>query len=179
LNADNGKIYTGVVTMQGPNALNLKGCVAFICQGETWTKVSEPAQTASGGSILVPLQKEGGGLYTVPVIINNSVKLNYTVDSGASSVTVPSDVFSTLSRTGTIQETDFIEPITVTLADGSQKQSFTFRIKSLRVANTVVEDVTGSIGEPHAGLLLGQSFLQRFKSWSIDNARHVLVLEPQ
>jgi uncharacterized protein (DUF2147 family) len=39
LNADDGKIYTGVVTMQGPNALNLKGCVAFICQGETWTKI--------------------------------------------------------------------------------------------------------------------------------------------
>ena len=38
-NADDGKIYTGVVTMQGPNALNLKGCVAFICQGETWTKI--------------------------------------------------------------------------------------------------------------------------------------------
>ena len=38
-NADNGKIYTGVVTMQGPNALNLKGCVTFICQGETWTKI--------------------------------------------------------------------------------------------------------------------------------------------
>jgi uncharacterized protein (DUF2147 family) len=39
LNADDGKVYTGVVTMQGANALNLKGCVAFICQGETWTKV--------------------------------------------------------------------------------------------------------------------------------------------
>ena len=26
-------------------------------------------------------------------------------------------------------------------------------------------------------LLLGQSFLGRFKSWSIDNAKHVLVLE--
>jgi uncharacterized protein (DUF2147 family) len=39
LNADDGKIYAGVVTMQGPNALNLKGCVAFMCQGETWTKI--------------------------------------------------------------------------------------------------------------------------------------------
>jgi predicted aspartyl protease len=26
-------------------------------------------------------------------------------------------------------------------------------------------------------LLLGQSFLQRFKSWSMDNDKHVLVLE--
>ena len=37
--ADDGKIYAGVITMQGPNALNLKGCVAFICQGATWTKI--------------------------------------------------------------------------------------------------------------------------------------------
>ena len=38
LNTDNGKIYAGVVTLEGPNALNLKGCVAFVCEGETWTK---------------------------------------------------------------------------------------------------------------------------------------------
>jgi uncharacterized protein (DUF2147 family) len=39
LNLDNGKTYSGVVTLQGPNALNLKGCVAVFCEGETWTKV--------------------------------------------------------------------------------------------------------------------------------------------
>jgi uncharacterized protein (DUF2147 family) len=39
LNTDDGKIYTGVVTMQGPYALYLKGCFTFICRGETWTKV--------------------------------------------------------------------------------------------------------------------------------------------
>lgn len=40
LEADTGKIYSGVVTMEGPTALNLKGCVAGIfCKGETWTKV--------------------------------------------------------------------------------------------------------------------------------------------
>ena len=39
LNTENGKTYKGVVTMKGPNALRLEGCVAFICQGETWSKV--------------------------------------------------------------------------------------------------------------------------------------------
>jgi uncharacterized protein (DUF2147 family) len=39
LNTDNGKTYAGVITLQGPNALNLKGCVAIFCQSETWTKV--------------------------------------------------------------------------------------------------------------------------------------------
>jgi uncharacterized protein (DUF2147 family) len=39
LNTEDGKTYKGVVTMTGPNALRLEGCVAFICQGETWSKV--------------------------------------------------------------------------------------------------------------------------------------------
>jgi len=39
LNTDNGKTYAGVATLQGPNALHLKGCVAVFCEGETWTKV--------------------------------------------------------------------------------------------------------------------------------------------
>ncbi|MBI3704772.1 MAG: DUF2147 domain-containing protein [Rhizobiales bacterium] len=41
LNTDDGKIYSGVATLEGPTALNLKGCVAggLICRGETWTKV--------------------------------------------------------------------------------------------------------------------------------------------
>jgi len=40
LEADTGKIYSGVVTLEGPRALNLKGCVAAVfCRGETWSKV--------------------------------------------------------------------------------------------------------------------------------------------
>jgi uncharacterized protein (DUF2147 family) len=41
LNTDDGKIYSGVATLESPTALNLKGCVAggLICRGETWTKV--------------------------------------------------------------------------------------------------------------------------------------------
>ena len=39
LNTDNGKTYAGVVTLEGPNALNLKGCITVICQGETWSRV--------------------------------------------------------------------------------------------------------------------------------------------
>lgn len=40
LNLDNGQTYSGVVTLEGPKALNLKGCVlgGVICSGETWVK---------------------------------------------------------------------------------------------------------------------------------------------
>jgi hypothetical protein len=36
-----------------------------------------------------------------------------------------------------------------------------------------------SSGAPFAHLLLGQGFLQRLKSWRIDNATHELVLEQE
>ena len=40
LDASSGKTYAGVVTLEGPSALNLKGCVGgLFCSGETWTKV--------------------------------------------------------------------------------------------------------------------------------------------
>jgi uncharacterized protein (DUF2147 family) len=40
LNTEDGKTYSGVVTLEGPSALNLKGCVAAIfCKGETWQRV--------------------------------------------------------------------------------------------------------------------------------------------
>jgi len=40
LNLEDGKTYSGVVTLEGPKALNLKGCAlaGLICKGETWTK---------------------------------------------------------------------------------------------------------------------------------------------
>ena len=43
--------------------------------------------------------------------------------------------------------------------------------------NRLLESVTGSIASAEADLLLGQSFLRRFNSWSIDNKRQVLLVK--
>jgi hypothetical protein len=50
----------------------------------------------------VPL-KTAGGVFVVPVEINGTVTLDFAIDSGASDVNVPADVFSTLKRAGTIK----------------------------------------------------------------------------
>jgi hypothetical protein len=89
-----------------------------------------------------------------------------------------SDVFSTLKRTGTIRDSDILGQGTYVLADGSKSQSVRFRIRSLKVGDRVVENVAASVAPSGGLLLLGQSFLGRFRAWSIDNARHSLVLEP-
>ena len=134
-----------------------------------------PQQSSTAGSA-IPMKREGG-TYIVPVLINNAITLDFTVDSGASDVTIPEDVVSTLIRTGTIRDTDFIGEQIYTLADGSKVKSKTFRIRSLKVGDRLLENVTGSVASTKGSLLLGQSFLGRFKSWSIDNSRHVLLLE--
>jgi clan AA aspartic protease (TIGR02281 family) len=120
---------------------------------------------------------ENGGIYHVPVVINDALKLDFIVDSGASDVAIPADVVGTLIRTGTVKKSDFIGTETYRLADGSAVSSRTFIIRSLKVGDRTVTDVRASIADVNGPLLLGQSFLKRFKSWSQENAAHELVLQ--
>lgn len=76
-----------------------------------------PISESVGPTIEIPLEKQGG-TYVVPVLINNTITLDFVVDSGASDVSVPADVVMTLIRTGTIAKNDFIGTQTYTLADG-------------------------------------------------------------
>jgi len=136
----------------------------------------QPNAVAAHSEKLIAMQKDGGG-YVVPVLIDNTITLNFVVDSGASDVTIPSDVVTTLMRTGALKQSDFLDTQTYVLADRSKVPSRTFRIQSLKIGDTVVENVIGSVAPAQGSLLLGQSFLGHFKSWSIDNTKHALVLE--
>jgi clan AA aspartic protease (TIGR02281 family) len=121
--------------------------------------------------------KSDGAIFVVPVEINGAITLDFVIDSGASDVSLPADVVSTLIRTRTIQSSDFVGKQTYVLADGSEAPSAVFIIRSLKVGNHLVENVRGVIAPAQGFLLLGQSFLRNFKSWSIDNTKHVLILE--
>jgi clan AA aspartic protease (TIGR02281 family) len=114
-----------------------------------------------------------GGIHVVPVLINGAITLEFAVDSGAADVTIPANVVSRLG----LADADFIGQRRYQLADGSTTVLKTFRIRSLKVGDTVVEDVTGSVAPAQGLPLLGQSFLRHFRSWSIDNATHELLLK--
>ena len=139
------------------------------------TPPSSLPQSSGLRSMGVALQVEGG-TFVVPVRINGAITLNFTIDSGSAHVSIPADVVLTLMRTGAIRHDDFRGSTTYTLADGSTMPSPNFNIRSLTVGGKVLENVTGSVAPVRGGLLLGQSFLSRFKSWSIDNRRQMLIL---
>jgi clan AA aspartic protease (TIGR02281 family) len=129
----------------------------------------------NGRETRIPLVKMSGGLIA-PVVINNSIKLNFIVDSGASDVSIPADVFSRLVEANTVTQADITGIRNYKNADGEVFQSKTFVIRSLKIGNIEAPKVQAKVSPSNAPPLLGQSFLKRFKSWSIDNSTQELIL---
>lgn len=50
-NSNNGKTYTGGITMVAPNLVRVRGCVlGFLCGGEDWTRLDQAASDAASGA---------------------------------------------------------------------------------------------------------------------------------
>jgi clan AA aspartic protease (TIGR02281 family) len=124
----------------------------------------------------IPLVRRSGGLIA-PVVINNAMKLDFIVDSGASDVSIPADVFSSLVNANTVSRADITGTRNYKNADGEVFQSQTFIIRSLKLGNIEAPNVQAKVSSSNAPALLGQSFLKRFKSWSIDNSTQELILQ--
>jgi copper(I)-binding protein len=135
--------------------------------------LAAPVRPAVGEAIQLERQH---GAYMVPVRINETIILPFIVDSGSAEVSIPTDVFLTLLRSGTVKRSDFVGPGTYILADGSEQSSDRFILHQVSVGNHIVRDVVANVAPVKGDPLLGQSFLSRLPGWTIDNQRHVLVL---
>jgi len=134
------------------------------------------AQTSRDGKTIIPLEPFNG-IYLVPGVVNEVVMVKFAVDSGASVVGIPANVVKMLVESGFIMQADFLGERTYSFANGSTMRSQAFRIRSLQVGNVVIENVDAGVLPDNAPLLLGQSFLRRLKSWSMDTTAHVLIIE--
>jgi hypothetical protein len=114
------------------------------------------------------------GVKTVLGIINDALRVHLQIDSGASLVQVSPRIVTRLMQLGAPVE--FVSLGSFQLADGSTTFSPIIRLRSLTIGAVTVENVLASEGMDDSAVLLGQSFLERLASWSIDNARGVLVL---
>jgi predicted aspartyl protease len=105
------------------------------------------------------------------------VSADFVVDSGASGIVLPETVLDGLRKAGKFSDADFTGTQMVKIADGSIVKVRTFSLRSLSVGNRVLTNLQAAAAPANATPLLGQAFLQRFASWSIDNERQVLVLK--
>jgi clan AA aspartic protease (TIGR02281 family) len=116
------------------------------------------------------------GAFVIPVVLNDTMTVKFIVDSGAADVSIPEDVALALMKSGTLTGADLLGSKTYMLADGSMVPSKIYRMASLRIGEMVMQNVTVRIAAAKSSLLLGQSFLSRLKSWSMDNGRQVMII---
>lgn len=122
---------------------------------------------------------QSGGIYTVPGQVNRSVTLQFLVDPGSAVVVIPRTALRALVANGTVSENDVVGVSIAELADRSLYQTARIRLRELRVGNEVAHDVIAAVSPGLSHPLLGQSFLRRFASVTIDNTRGVLILSGQ
>lgn len=109
------------------------------------------------------------GVYEIPVLLNDVLKINVIIDSGATDVSIAPDVVFTLIRTGTIKKYDWLPGQVYLFADGSKAKSKRFNLRSITIGNKTFKNVTCSIAETiEAPMLLGQSVLRKLGRYTID-----------
>lgn len=123
----------------------------------------------------IPLKKHPGGGYLISARINGTVTVSFVLDTGASDVSIPETVARELERAGKPAEP--LGTGTYVLADGSKVRKRRVLLREVTVGGQTVTNVTASISAPGSPPLLGQSFLSKFKSWTLDNERAALVLQ--
>jgi clan AA aspartic protease (TIGR02281 family) len=134
-----------------------------------------PAAETSAGSAEIALESYGRS-YFVPVRINGSLTVKFIVDSGASVVVLPSDLVETLTKSGALAPSDTLGRDTYITADGRKHKGTRLMLRQLEVGGHIVTNVMASAAPAKATPLLGLSFLAKFKSWTLDNQRHVLLI---
>ena len=128
--------------------------------------------------VVIKMKRRADGTLEVPVEINRVLKINFIFDSGASEVFISPDIALTLIKTGTVQESDWLPSSSYIFADGSTARSRRFLIRELSIGGHTLKNVPAAISNSiEASLLLGQSALNRFGSFTIDYQSNTLSFE--
>lgn len=129
--------------------------------------------TSNNGSVKLEINN---GVYHVYVTIGG-VKKKFVLDSGASDVSLSEEVERELINSGVIKKEYYIESALYKIADGTIVQCRRLILPEIKIGGFTVNNVRAAVGVGSTPLLLGKSFLDKFKKWTIDNASQTLNLE--
>ncbi len=123
----------------------------------------------------IKLDKESGIYYILIEI--SGIKKQFVLDSGASEISLSAELEKEFITRGILTKDSYIEPALYRIADGSIVAKRRVLLKEVKVGEFTVNNVTASIGSSNIPLLLGKSFLDKFRKWTIDNESEKLILE--
>ena len=117
-----------------------------------------------------------GGVYLLPVTLNDQMTVKFVIDTGAAETMIPLDIALVLMRTETLSDGDMLGSGTYRIADGSTIEKSRIRLRTVQVGSTRIGNVSATVGEVASPLLLGQNVLRYLEPWYLDTQRHRLVV---
>ncbi|MBF0161391.1 MAG: retroviral-like aspartic protease family protein [Magnetococcales bacterium] len=135
-------------------------------------QLSETAVGPQEIPLVTPSQLGG---YWVDVTLNETVQGRFVVDTGASTLLLPEEMFEELQRNGLTAQ-DQIGTNTMKIADGSLVEVREIHLKRVTLGKRGIEHVVASVGKRGIAPLLGITILERFGKWLIDAEKSKLIL---
>lgn len=131
--------------------------------------------SSSNNRIKMRIQND---VYYVPVEINNVLKIEFILDTGASELFLSPEIAATLLRTNTLSEQDFIGNTVYRFANGKTESCRRYKLKSVRIGNITIKDVSCAIANNIIGdMLLGQSFLSKLGNFEINYSTNEIIIK--
>jgi predicted aspartyl protease len=123
----------------------------------------------------IPIRYDGSRYFVDGKVVGVE-NVSFVLDAGATLVSIPRPTLDRLLLQGKIQESDFRGRIAFTGWDGGVTYRETLILPSLHVGEEIVENISAAEARNQDTALLGVSFLSKFRNWSIDHERRLLIL---
>lgn len=143
---------------------------------------SEISVQSNSNKILIPFQRTESGLAEVQVSLNG-VPFNMWWDTGASITSISALELAKLVKEGKIEEDDYIQTITTTIADGTEVDEELFTIKELYlkgedgkylIINNICATVSDNLNAP---LLIGQNVIRQLPQHTFNESKSVIEFD--
>ena len=116
------------------------------------------------------------GLYWVRTVVNDLLAANFIIDTGASVVQIPQDMFDKLVALGTVGKEDVLGFGTARIADGSTLRQQIVLLKRIQIGDYTLGHIQAMVGKTGVPPLLGTPVLEKLGKWRIDTERMALIV---
>lgn len=125
----------------------------------------------------VPISRRSGGTFNVDCEVNG-LQLSMIFDTGASDVTISKVEADFMLKNNYLGKDDIKGKKYYQVADGGISEGTVITLKEVRIGDAVLHNVDASVVKSQkAPLLLGESVLQKFGTFTVDNINSKLIIK--
>lgn len=125
----------------------------------------------------VAISRRSGGTFNVDCTVNG-LPLSMIFDTGASDVTISKVEADFMLKNNYLSKDDIKGKKYYQVADGGISEGTVITLKEVRIGDAVLHNVDASVVKSqNAPLLLGESVLQKFGTFTVDNINSKLIIK--